>query len=130
MNSKAASTVAKAIKANNKMLGAHVASGNSAALAKMYARGAKVMPPNADFVRAKDIAGFWQFVVNSGIRGATLKTLEVEVHGTTAIEVGTYVMAGADGTALDNGKYIVVWKKEGSSWKLYRDIFNSSRPKT
>ena len=45
----------------------------------------------------------------------------------TAIEVGTYVLKGEGGAVADEGKYIVVWKKDGKAWKLYRDIFNSSR---
>ena len=63
-----------------------------------------------------------------GIKGVKLKSREVEVMGTTAIEVGTYVLSGADGDAVDEGKYMVVWKKDGKAWKLYRDIFNTSRP--
>jgi ketosteroid isomerase-like protein len=56
-----------------------------------------------------------------------LKTVEVEQIGTTAIEVGSYTLSGADGAALDKGKYLVVWKKEGKEWKLFRDIFNTSQ---
>ncbi len=33
-----------------------------------------------------------------------------------------------DPTALDAGKFIVVWKQEAGQWKLHRDIFNSSMP--
>ena len=86
------------------------------------------MPPNAEFQKGKNIAHFWQGAINMGIKGGALKSQEVEVHGTTAIEVGTYVLRGAGKTPLDTGKYIVVWKKEGRNWKLYRDIFNSSQP--
>jgi ketosteroid isomerase-like protein len=28
----------------------------------------------------------------------------------------------------DKGKYIVVYKKDGDKWKLYRDIWNSDNP--
>ncbi len=128
MATKAATDVAKTIKANNKALGAEVAAGNAAAVAKMYAKGAILMPPNAGMLKGKDLLGFWQGAINMGIRGVTLKTKEVEVFGGTANEVGNYVLAAADGTALDEGKYVVIWRKEGKAWKLYRDIFNSSRP--
>jgi len=127
MATKAATEVAKTIKANNKALGAEVAAGNAAAVSKMYAKGAILMPPNAGMLKGKDITGFWQGAINMGIKGATLKSKEVEVFGSTANEVGTYVLTSADGTALDEGKYIVIWRKEGKAWKLYRDIFNSSR---
>lgn len=129
MASKAAADVAKIIKANNKALGAEVAAGNAAAVAKMYAKGAKLMPQHAGILKGKDILGFWKGAIDMGIRGAKLKTQEVELAGAgTAIEVGTYVLSAADGTVLDEGKYVVVWKKDGKAWKLYRDIFNTSRP--
>ena len=29
---------------------------------------------------------------------------------------------------LDEGKYIVIWKREAGQWKLHRDILNRSMP--
>lgn len=123
----AKATVADLIKANNKALGAAVAAGDAKAVGKMYTSRAKLMPPSADFFKGtKAITAFWQGAIDMGIRGATLKSVEVEQLGTTAIEVGTYTLASADGTVLDKGKYVVVWKKDGGVWKLHHDIFNSS----
>jgi ketosteroid isomerase-like protein len=44
-------------------------------------------------------------------------------HG---IEVGTFVETGADGSHKDHGKYLAVWAKVDGSWKIVRDIWNSS----
>ena len=52
--------------------------------------------------------------------------MEVEKHGHTANEVGELEIRGADGQVLDRAKYIVIWKKEGSAWKLHRDIWTTS----
>lgn len=128
MATKAAADVAKIIKANNKALGAEVAAGNAAAIGKMYTKGAMLMPSGTGILKGKDIAGFWQGAINAGIKGATLKSKEVEVlGGSTAVEVGTFVLTAEGGAIADEGKYIVVWKKDGKVWKLHRDIFNSSR---
>jgi ketosteroid isomerase-like protein len=127
MATKAAANVAAIIKANNKALGAALKAGDAAAISKMYAKGAKLLPPNAGVLKGKDIEAFWQTAVDGGITGVKLKSQEVEVHGGTAIEVGAYTMS-AGGAVIDEGKYIVVWKKEGRDWKLSRDIFNTSRP--
>jgi ketosteroid isomerase-like protein len=62
------------------------------------------------------------------MKDLTLTTLEVEAHGDTAHEVGTWAVKGADGAAVDTGRYIVIWKKEGGAWRLHRDIWNSSTP--
>ena len=45
-----------------------------------------------------------------------------------AVEIGQYTLGGADGTTIDQGKYLVVWKNDGGNWKLHRDIWNTSRP--
>jgi ketosteroid isomerase-like protein len=52
----------------------------------------------------------------------------VTVRGDLAAETGKYDLTGADGTVLDSGKYVVVWKREGGHWKLHRDIWNTSMP--
>jgi ketosteroid isomerase-like protein len=62
------------------------------------------------------------------IKSLELETLEVFGNGDVVSEVGRYVLGGADGQELDEGKYVVVWRKEGDAWKLHRDIFNTSMP--
>jgi hypothetical protein len=37
-------------------------------------------------------------------------------------------LSGADGGALDNGKYVVVWHRDAGTWKLHRDIWTTSQP--
>ena len=56
-----------------------------------------------------------------------LNTKEIFEGNDVVTEVGTYTMG--DGKKFnDKGKYIVVWKKDGDKWKLYRDIWNSDNP--
>jgi ketosteroid isomerase-like protein len=66
--------------------------------------------------------------MHMGITAVKLETAEVESHGNTTHEVGTYILQGAGGQGLDTGKYVVIWKQEAGQWKLHRDIWNSSRP--
>ena len=113
----------------NGKFAALLAKGDAAGLAAMYAAGGQLVPPNGDFVSgAPDIQKFWQGVMDAGIKSAKLTTLDVTVRGNVAAETGKYDMNGADGKALDSGKYIVVWKREGGRWKLYRDMWNTSMP--
>jgi ketosteroid isomerase-like protein len=54
----------------------------------------------------------------------------VALSGEVAIELGTYSLA-FDGPARrveDIGKYIVVWRKEGDTWKIIADMINSDLP--
>ena len=103
--------------------------GDAAGLAALYTEGAQCLPPNGDFVTGRPaIAGFWQAVMDMGIKEAQIEILEVEAHGDTATEVSKFALLGEGGQVLDQGKYIVIWKEEAGQWKLHRDIFNSSLP--
>ena len=37
-------------------------------------------------------------------------------------------MRDAQDHVFDNGKYLVLWKKTASGWKMLRDSFNSVNP--
>ncbi|MDT8307553.1 MAG: SgcJ/EcaC family oxidoreductase [Anaerolineae bacterium] len=114
--------------ANDKFMATFKA-GDAAGMATLYTEDGQVMPPNSDFVRGHEaLQGFWQAIMDMGVKDATLDIVEVEDLGDTAIEVSTYTMQGEGGQVIDEGKYIVVWKQDDGQWKMYRDIFNSSRP--
>ena len=104
-------------------------SGDAAALAALYTEDGQVLPPNSDFVQGRQaVQGFWQAIMDMGIKRGRLVTGEVEDHGDTAIEVSTFALLGEGGQVLDEGRYIVMWKQEDGGWKLHRDISNSSLP--
>ena len=127
LRASAADGVRQAIEAANKKFEAAVSRGDGPGTAALYTAAAQLLPAQSDIVSGTQAIGqFWQAVYNSGIKGATLTTVEVEGHGNTAHEVGKYELRGADGKVLDHGKYVVVWKKEGASWKLHRDIWTTS----
>lgn len=118
-----------AIEAANKQFVATFAKGDAAGLAGMYTTNGIAYPPNGDPVSGRPaIQKMWQSVIGMGVKGATLTTTEVEAHGDTAHEVGTYTMLADGGKQIDRGKYIVIWKREQGAWKLHRDIWNSSMP--
>jgi uncharacterized protein (TIGR02246 family) len=103
---------------------------DAAAFAALYTAGAKLLPPHSDFVEGGPaIQAYWAAALERGMTEASLETVEVEVLGDMAIEVGRYQM-GAGGQTVDRGKYIVVWKNENGDWKLHRDVWNSSLPRT
>lgn len=62
-----------------------------------------------------------------GIKGVKLEILEVDLQGNIAMEVGKYQLKGADGEVVDRGKYLVTWKNEQGTWKIHRDIWNTSQ---
>ena len=103
--------------------------GNAAGVAALYTEDGQLLPPNADVMAGKEaIQAFWQGAMEMGIASAQLEIVQVEDLGDTVTEVSRYTLCGADGQVLDQGKYIVIWKREKGQWKLHRDIFNSSVP--
>src|SRR5690606_261536 len=87
------------------------ARGDSKGLANLYTEDGMLLPAGTDFISGKEkIAGFWQAVMDMGIKRAKLEIIETEQHGDTAIEMSRYRLSGADGELMDEGKYIVVWK--------------------
>jgi ketosteroid isomerase-like protein len=121
-----AENVRSAIEAANAEISAAAARGDAAAVAAMYAADALVMPAGSEPVRGADaILKFWQSSL-TGIGGVALKTADLFVQGSTATEVGQYELRDKTGKAIDHGKYIVVWRKEGGKWKLLRDMFSTN----
>jgi ketosteroid isomerase-like protein len=104
------------------------ASKNDAKLGAMYAEDAMAFPPNSDMVKGRQaIQAFWKGFMDAGMK-ATLEVVDTETDGNLGVEVGKYTILDASGKTLDQGKYVVTWKKGNDGWKLYRDIWNTSMP--
>ncbi len=103
--------------------------GRASGVAGCYTEAAQIFPANAGPIGGREnIQGFWQAVMNMGIKTARLETVELDVVGETVIEVGKYTLLGDQEQVLDAGKYLVVWKTEQGQWKLHRDIWTTSLP--
>lgn len=105
--------------------------GNAAGFAKHYTEDALVMFQHTPTVTGRDaILGFWQGVVDMGATDASLETEDLLDFGDTLVERGRYTLTvrSNEGEAVDEGKYIVVWRRQNGTWKLYWDIFNSDLP--
>jgi len=99
---------------------------DAAGMAALYTRNGQLLPPNSDFVTGGPaIQAFWQAIMDMGIKSATLETIEAEGDDESA-----YTLYGDNRQLLDQGKYIVIWMRQGGQWKLHRDIWNSSRSAT
>ncbi len=56
--------------------------------------------------------------------------IEASTSGDMAYDYGWYTFAfdTDNGRVTDKGKYVVVWKKIGGTWKIKADIFNTNLP--
>ena len=128
----AQSPVRSAIEANTKQFIDALNKGDVAAVANMYTMNARLLPPHTEMIEGRaNIQKFWQGASAAGLKITALDLVDLDVQGNTAIEVGRYTTTrpGAAGaTTTDTGKYVVVWKRDGSAWKLAIDAFNSNLP--
>jgi uncharacterized protein (TIGR02246 family) len=130
----AQNSVRRTIEANTKQFIEAFNKGDVVALANMYTMNARLMPPNSEIIEGRaNIQTFWKGAMDAGVKIVSLDLADLEVHGNTAIEVGRYTLttpAAGGTTTTDKGKYVVVWKRQGSRWSLAIDTFNTSLPAT
>lgn len=124
---------AKAEIANsNNNFESYVSKGDSVGLAtNLYTIDAKLMAPNSESAvgRAKLTSALGE-IIKSGITGIKLTTADIWGDENNITEEGTFDLNIKDGTVVDKGKYLVLWKKEDGKWKIHRDSFNSNMPIT
>lgn len=119
----------KAIEENNKEFMDLMSKGDSIGLANLYTNDAKFMGPNTvSAVGRSKIQSAFAGHINAGIAKIELKTNEVWGDENMLVSEDQWKLFTKDGTEVDHGKAMVIWKKEDGKWKLFRDIFNSDMP--
>ena len=117
------------IAAANAQFEAAAAKGDANAIAALYSADAQLLPAGSPAIKGTAaLAKFFQGVLDSGVAGVGLKTLELYGRGATVTEVGEYEMRDKTGKAIDHGKYLVIWRNKDGQWHLHRDMFTSSVP--
>ena len=113
----------------NQRFMAAFSSGDFGTVAAMYTEDAYLLPPGLEMIKGRAaIQAFWTRA-SEAIRDVELTTVDVKPLGTEAArEVGTFRLKikGAE-TQEIIGKYVVVWQRVGSDWKLATDMWNTSK---
>ncbi len=112
----------------NRFTASHI-SKDTAYLNNIFSIDAKSYPPNSDAVVGRaDIAKLNFDWVNYGIH--EFKETSISFYGNEEylIDEGTYYLRYGDEHTIDEGKYINIWKKESSDWKIVSNIWNTSLP--
>ena len=100
--------------------------GDFAGIASLYTADATAFPPGSAMVHGNTAIGeMWKSAAEK-VGDPKLTTLDVKPLGPSAArEIGTFSLKtkGPDPKGV-TGKYVVVWEKDGNSWKLATDIWN------
>lgn len=114
--------------ANTKLMNAFAQS-DTIALAGFYTADAKIFPAHNQILDGQAaISKFWTKTMQMGIKKVLFETTSAQKFGNLAIEEGKYSLFVPNNIMVDQGKYIVTWKNENGTWKVYRDIWNNSSP--
>jgi uncharacterized protein (TIGR02246 family) len=101
---------------------------DAARLASFYADDGVYMPPNLPMVKGRaNLEARFKREFEEGFTNLQLKPMESAISGSQAFEAGTATVE-APGGLTDNSKYVVVFKRVGSDWKIAYDIHNSDKP--
>jgi uncharacterized protein (TIGR02246 family) len=100
-----------------------LANGDAAGVSSLYTDDARLLADGAPRIDGRSaIDEFFKQAVESGFKSLELHTQEVIETGDLVIEVGQWTSSSGGG---DQGKYVVVWKRESDGLKIDIDIFNS-----
>lgn len=119
----------KEIAAANSAFETAVSKSDSVGLASLYTMDTKWMNPNGPTVegRAALVSKFSQDF-QTGIGSAKLNTVEIWGDENYVTEEGNYLIFAKDGSQIDKGKYLILWKRVDGKLMFHRDIFNSDLP--
>lgn len=120
--------IAEAIAQSNQLYSKGFEKHQASLVTDRYCADGAVMAPNAkSFDTQGAILAFYNGGYDHGIRKIVFHTVKLfGFSGTFVNEEGLYELKNEQEQIMDEGKYIVVWKKTKSGWKMYRDIFNTN----
>lgn len=101
------------------------------ALAAMYTQDAQRLEPDHGITKGVEAirAASASYFKEIGDRKQTVSTLDVIGSGDFVTETGLWAEKSGDGSHAEDGTYMMVWKKDGSTWKVHREIWAKTSQK-
>jgi len=101
--------------------------GDSNWVAAQYETDAEILLTGSEPIKGKDILAMWGSVSRSNEKDWSFTTTHLQGDNNFLVETGKYDIKDGSKKSVDHGKYLIVWRmQKDGSWKIYRDIGNSS----
>ena len=125
--------VTQGTSATNRQFEEAIRRGDAAGCAAVYTDDAWLLPPDSPALTGRQAAQeFWQGIINIGVKGVSLQTLDMEEMGDRAMERGAaqVEIQGEGGqTTQASAKFVVLWRRQADgTWKWDWDCFNFDAP--
>ena len=100
--------------------------GDANSIAEMYTDDAEVFVPGIQVIVGKPaIRETWRSIIGNGGNRVAIDVREVHESGDLAYDTGRFTATAPDGTLLNAGKWMVIWKRTSSgAWKVHRDFMH------
>ena len=120
----------KAIAVSNQLYWQAFTTSDSTLFIERYAADACIMPDGVPALCGPDApAAFYRVGYQQlKIRNGRFTTQGVWGSGNYVTEQGRYELRNGQGEIIEIGKYLVLWKKTATGWKMFRDSFSSDQP--
>jgi len=93
-----------------------------------YTSDARILPPNAELATGHDaVRAVFGGMIDAGLGGG-IETVEIRAAGDIGYHVGRFTLETADGTMVDQGKFIETWRLADGEWRISNDMFSSDLP--
>lgn len=103
-----------------------------AATVALFAEDAQILPQHGPAIRGREeIEAYFKDSITPKVAYDTDTEMTL-VRGDLAVEQGRYRVRNVRrGSDVEDGKYLHVWRRMGTDWKLYRLIYNTDvEPRT
>jgi len=120
----------KAIAASNAIYFESFVKNDPSIFIERYAEDACIMAPDAPAMCGREAAAtfFRTAYQDYGLKNGKFITTAVYGEGKEYVtEEGFWQSFNATGELIDDGKFLVLWKKTSKGWKMFRDSFSSNR---
>jgi ketosteroid isomerase-like protein len=127
-----AAAIERNIRDLNRQWNQHLTARNDSAITGFYAADGVLLPPNEPRVTGSDnIRQYWAglWAANAAL-ALNVERVTASASGDLAVEEGTWkiTVPMPQGEVKDDGKYLVVWAKDGPNWRVKLDMWNSNNP--
>jgi uncharacterized protein (TIGR02246 family) len=118
-----------AILALGRQFSAAYVQGDAEAMTDLYTSDAVLFPERSARITGREaIKRYWTLAPGRRITRHVLTPERIVVDGDHAYDHGSYEIAGERNGASwgpFQGKYVVVWRRDGDGWRILLDIWNS-----